>query len=315
MGTPDFAVPSLQALLSEGYSVVAVVTQPDKPKGRSGALCFSPVKETALAAGLPVLQPVKVRDPLFLEELAALAPDLIVVAAFGQIIPKTILELPRFGCVNLHGSLLPRYRGAAPVQYAVLDGEKESGVTLMQMGEGLDTGDMIARITVELAPDETGGSLFDKLSQAGAKLLIDTLPSIMDGTVVRTPQPEQSPTPYASMLTKEMGRLDFERTAVELERQIRGLNPWPCAYTFCRKKLMKVWAARLPGKDEGVAPEKGCPCGTVLKADKDGIFVACRDSILILTQVQIEGKKRMDAAAFLRGCPLQAKELLGETDA
>ncbi len=269
MGTPDFAVAPLAALAENGYEVEAVITQPDKPKGRGKTMMPTPVKEEALKHGIPVLQPVKVRDPEFVEELKNLAPDIIIVAAFGQIIPKSILDMPRFGCINIHASLLPKYRGAAPIQQAVIDGEKESGVTIMQMGTGLDTGDMISRIVVPLAKDETGGSLFDKLAQAGAELLVQTLPSIFDGTATREKQPEESPTPYAAMISKKMGLLDFSKNAEELERLVRGLDPWPSAFTFINGKTLKVWKSSVLEKQAQEAP------GTVIAADKGGIQVAC----------------------------------------
>lgn len=237
MGTPDFAVPPLRAMAEAGYEIVGVVTQPDKPKGRGKTLMPTPVKEEAMKYSIPVYQPVKVREPEFMQTLKELNPDIIVVAAFGQIIPRAILELPRFGCINIHASLLPKYRGAAPIQQAVIDGEKESGVTIMKMGEGLDTGDMIAKVKVPLAPEETGGSLFDKLAEAGAKLLVETLPSIFDGTAVYEKQAEESPTPYAAMITKQMGLMDFTKSAAVLERLVRGMNPWPSAYTFLNGKL------------------------------------------------------------------------------
>ena len=299
MGTPDFAVLPLRAMKEAGFEVAAVVTQPDKPKGRGKTMMPTPVKEEAVALGIPVYQPVKVKEPEFLETLKEIAPDIIVVAAFGQIIPKTILNLPRFGCINIHASLLPKYRGAAPIQQAVIDGEKESGVTIQKMGEGLDTGDMISKAVVVLAPEETGGSLFDKLSKAGADLLVKTLLSIFDGTAVYEKQPEESPTPYASMITKQMGLLDFTKSAEVLERLVRGLNPWPSAYTFLNGKTLKVWKSR-------VGEEKGSSLpGTVVKTDKNGIHVACCDKTLILEEIQIEGKKRMDADAFLRGYPVE----------
>ena len=269
MGTPDFAVLPLRAMKEAGFEVAAVVTQPDKPKGRGKTMMPTPVKEEAVALGIPVYQPVKVKEPEFLETLKEIAPDIIVVAAFGQIIPKTILNLPRFGCINIHASLLPKYRGAAPIQQAVIDGEKESGVTIQKMGEGLDTGDMISKAVVVLAPEETGGSLFDKLSKAGADLLVKTLPSIFDGTAVYEKQPEESPTPYASMITKQMGLLDFTKSAEVLERLVRGLNPWPSAYTFLNGKTLKVWKSRV-GEEKGSALP-----GTVVKTDKNGIHVAC----------------------------------------
>ncbi|MDO4601764.1 MAG: methionyl-tRNA formyltransferase [Eubacteriales bacterium] len=300
MGTPDFAVLPLRAMKEAGYEVAAVVTQPDKPKGRGKTMLPTPVKEEAVALGIPVYQPVKVREPEFLETLKEIGPDLIVVAAFGQIIPKTILTLPRFGCINIHASLLPKYRGAAPIQQAVIDGEKESGVTIQKMGEGLDTGDMISKEVVVLSPEETGGSLFDKLSKAGADLLVKTLPSIFDGTAVYEKQPEESPTPYAAMITKQMGLLDFTKSAEVLERLVRGLNPWPSAYTFLNGKTLKVWKSSV-GEEKGNALP-----GTVVKTDRHGIYVACCDKTLILEEVQLEGKKRMDADAFLRGYPVEA---------
>ena len=304
MGTPDFAVNPLRALAETGYEVTGVVTQPDKPKGRGKTMLPTPVKEEALKHGFPVYQPVKVRDPEFLQELKNLDPDIIVVAAFGQIIPKSILELPKYGCINIHASLLPKYRGAAPIQQAVIDGEKESGVTIMRMGTGLDTGDMISKIVVPLAADETGGSLFDKLAEAGAKLLIETLPHIFDGTAVYEKQPEESPTPYAGMITKQMGLINFGKSAVELERLVRGLNPWPSAFTFWNGKTLKVWESFVV-KSEEAGTEKPEP-GTVVKTDKKGIYVACGEDVLVLSQVQLEGKKRMDADAFLRGCHIEA---------
>jgi methionyl-tRNA formyltransferase len=300
MGTPDFAVLPLRAMKEAGYEVAAVVTQPDKPKGRGKTMLPTPVKEEAVSLGIPVHQPAKVRDPEFQETLKGIAPDLIVVAAFGQIIPKTILTLPRFGCINIHASLLPKYRGAAPIQQAVIDGEKESGVTIQKMGEGLDTGDMISKEVVVLSKEETGGSLFDKLSKAGADLLVKTLPSIFDGTAVYEKQPEESPTPYAAMITKQMGLLDFTKSAEVLERLVRGLNPWPSAYTFLNGKTLKVWKSSV-GEEKGSALP-----GTVVKTDRRGIHVACCDKTLILEEIQLEGKKRMDADAFLRGYPVEA---------
>lgn len=296
MGTPDFAVPPLKALVEAGYEVAAVVTQPDKPKGRGKTLMPTPVKEEALMHEIPVYQPKRVRNnEEFLETLKEINPDIIIVAAFGQIIPKEILELPKFGCINIHASLLPKYRGAAPIQQAVIDGEKESGVTIMKMGEGLDTGDMISQIVIPLDKEETGGSLFGKLAQAGAELLIKTLPSIEQGTAVAEKQPEESPTPYAAMITKQMGLLDFTKSAETLERLVRGMNPWPSAYTFVNGKTLKVWKSSVSQETSDAQP------GTVILTDKAGIHVACKEGVLLLTEVQLEGKKRMDAETFLRG--------------
>ena len=305
MGTPDFAVPPLAALVQNGYEVTAVVTQPDKPKGRGKTLLPTPVKEEAMKHDIPVYQPLKVREPEFVETLKKLEPDMIIVAAFGQIIPKTILDMPKYGCLNIHASLLPKYRGAAPIQQAVIDGEKESGVTIMQMGVGLDTGDMISHAVVPLAEDETGGSLFDKLAEEGAALLIRTIPSIVDGTAVYTKQPEESPTPYAAMISKKMGLMDFSKSAVELERLVRGLNPWPSAYTFLNGKTLKVWKCAVECAEYG----KEAP-GTIIGVDKSGIHVACGSDTLILKEVQLEGKKRMETDAFLRGYQVTAGTML-----
>ena len=305
MGTPDFAVAPLAALVKNGYEVEAVITQPDKPKGRGKTMMFTPVKEEALKHDIPVLQPVKVRDPEFVEKLAKIAPDIIIVAAFGQIIPKSILEMPKFGCINIHASLLPKYRGAAPIQQAVIDGEKESGVTLMQMGTGLDTGDMISRIVVPLAKDETGGSLFDKLAEAGAELLIQTLPTIFDGTAVYEKQPEESPTPYAAMISKKMGLLDFSKSARELERLVRGLNPWPSAFTSLNGKTLKLWDADVTECNENV------PAGSIVFVGKESFVVKCGEDALEVKELQLEGKKRMNCGDFLRGYNPEVGTVLG----
>lgn len=295
MGTPDFAVGTLHALAESEHEILAVVTQPDKPKGRGKALQPTPVKEEALRYGIPVYQPKKVREEEFQAVLRELNPDLIVVVAFGQLIPKSILELPRYGCVNVHASLLPKYRGAAPIQWAVIDGEKESGVTIMKMDEGLDTGDMIAKAVVPLAADETGGSLFDKLSQIGAQLLIDTIPALEAGTAVCEKQPQESPTPYAAMLNKKMGLIDWNQDASVIECLIRGLNPWPSAYTYLKGKTLKIWQAKVVERQQEAEP------GTVIRVDKKQLVVACKTNALSIQRLQLEGKKQMETEAFLRG--------------
>lgn len=300
MGTPDFAVGTLEALIEAGHEVIGVVTQPDKPKGRGKTLMPTPVKEVALRHQIPVYQPKKVREEEFTETLKKLSLDVIVVAAFGQIITKEILEIPRFGCINVHASLLPAYRGAAPIQWAVINGEKESGVTIMQMDEGLDTGDMIDKVVVPLAEDETGGSLFDKLSQAGARLCVKVLKDLEEGKAVREKQPEESTTAYASMISKKMGEINWKDSAKSIEQLIRGLNPWPSAYTFLNGKNLKIWKAEA----DMTQAEKNIP-GTVVRADEEGICVACGTGRLILKEVQLEGKKRMDSASFLRGCKVE----------
>lgn len=303
MGTPDFAVPTLEALIKGGHEVIAAVTQPDKPKGRGKAVLMTPVKEKALEYSIPVYQPVKVRDEEFMKLLAKMNPDVIVVVAFGQILPKTLLEIPRYGCVNVHGSLLPKYRGAAPIQWAVIDGEAVSGVTTMLMDEGLDTGDILEVKEIPLDEKETGGSLFDKLSILGGELILSTLEKLENGSIERTPQGEPT-TGYAKMLDKSMGEIDWEKSAVQIERLIRGLNPWPSAYTFLKGKSLKIWAADVV-KDEG--------SGTFgrVKKEKDRLLVETGDGFLSITELQLEGKKRMDTAAFLRGFPLEDGTVLG----
>ena len=306
MGTPDFAVPSLHALTEAGYAVAAVVTQPDKPKGRGKTLLPTPVKEEAVMHDIPVYQPEKVRNnPEFLEILKEINPDIIVVAAYGQIIPKEILELPKFGCINIHASLLPKYRGAAPIQQAVIDGEKVSGVTIQQMGEGLDTGDMISKIVIPISPTETGGSLFGKLAQAGADLLIKTLPSIEQGTAEFEKQPEESPTPYAAMITKQMGLMDFRKSAEELERLVRGLNPWPSAYTTYEGSTMKVWKTEVLNETSDKEP------GTILKVDKDGIRISTKDNVVLVKEIQMPGKKRVLVSEYIKGNNINTNTILG----
>ena len=305
MGTPDFSVGTLEAILAAGHQVAAVVTQPDKPKGRGKALQATPVKEAALAHGLTVYQPRKVREDSFLEELKKINPDVIVVVAFGQIIPRTILELPKFGCINVHASLLPKSRGAAPIQWAVIDGEEVSGVTIMRMDAGLDTGDMLSKVEVPLAEDETGGSLFDKLSEAGARQLVQTLDRLEDGTVQPEKQPEESPTGYARMITKADGLIDWMKDAKSIERLIRGLNPWPSAFTRLEGKNLKIWKAAVQEQDSGLAP------GTVISAGREGLSVQTGQGRLNILELQLEGKKRMEADAFLRGCTLETGAVLG----
>lgn len=297
MGTPDFSVPVLEALASH-YQVTAVVTQPDKPKGRGKAVAMSPVKEKAIELDIPVYQPVKARDPEFIQMLQELGPDLIVVVAFGQILPKSILSLPPMGCVNVHASILPQYRGAAPIQWAVINGEKESGVTTMMMDEGIDTGDMLEKMSLSLSPDETGGSLHDKLSRMGAELILSTLKKLEEGTIKRTPQTDENSC-YAKMLKKSMGDIDWTMDAVSIERLIRGLNPWPSAYTRWNQKTLKIWKAQvLDDEYEGA-------CGEVVYSDKKAIYVKTGRGTLSLEELQPEGKKRMDVEVFLRGYPIE----------
>lgn len=319
MGTPDFSVGTLEALVEAGHEVVLAVTQPDKPKGRGGKMQLTPVKEAALAHKIPVFQPKKIRTPECIEELKKYKADIMVVIAFGQILPKEILELTLYGCVNVHASLLPKYRGAAPIQWAVINGEQVSGVTTMQMDEGLDTGDMLLKTEVVLDKKETGESLHDKLAKAGAKLCVRTLKALEEGTVKPEKQGE-SPTEYAKMLDKDLGNIDWEKSAVSIERLIRGLNSWPSAYTDWNGKVMKLWAAEVCAQedlaadgqgDEGALAVSEHPApGTVVRVEKDGFYVQTGDGVLKVTELQIPGKKKMDAGAFLRGYHIQAGEVL-----
>lgn len=241
MGTPEFAVPTLEKLI-QFHHVAAAVTQPDKQKGRGKKLSFPPVKEAALKHGIPVLQPAKARDEKFIEDLEHLAPDVIVVVAYGQILPERILNIPKYGCINVHGSLLPKYRGAGPIQWAVLNGERETGITTMYMEKGLDTGDMIDKAVIPLDKKETSGTLHDKLMALGADLLLETLEKLKDGTAVRIKQNDNESS-YAPMLSKEMGKIEFTKNAAEIEQWVRGLNPWPSAYTELGGKTLKIWDA------------------------------------------------------------------------
>ena len=281
MGTPDFSVGTLEALVEAGHEVVLAVTQPDKPKGRGGKMQYTPVKEAALARDIPVYQPKKIREPECIEELKKYNADIMVVIAFGQILPKEILQMTPYGCINVHASLLPKYRGAAPIQWAVIDGEKVSGVTTMQMNEGLDTGDMILKTEIPLDPKETGGSLHDTWEPQG-----------------------ESTTAYAKMLDKNLGNINWNDPAVQIERLIRGLNPWPSAYTHWNDKVIKLWQADV------VEDNTDQEAGTIVKVEKDSFYVQTGEGLLKIEELQLQGKKRMDAGAFLRGNHLEYGEIL-----
>ena len=304
MGTPDFAVGALEALVEAGHEVVAVVTQPDKPKGRGKEMQQTPVKACALKYNIEVFQPVKIKTPEAVEVLRGYDADLFVVAAFGQILSKEILDMPKFGCVNIHASLLPKYRGAAPIQWAILDGEKETGVTIMQMNEGLDTGDMLTKVIVPIEDNDTGESLFDKLAQAGAKLLLETIPQMEAGILKPEPQDDSLST-YAKMIKKEMGLIDWKKEAVVLERLVRGMNSWPSAYTHFNGKTLKIWEADVENAETTAEP------GTVVEVTKNNIKVQTGQDLLVLKQIQLEGKKRMDVAAFLLGYKVEEGMVLG----
>ncbi|MBQ0058510.1 MAG: methionyl-tRNA formyltransferase [Lachnospiraceae bacterium] len=307
MGTPDFAAGILDALVEAGHEITAVVTQPDRPKGRKKEPMPSPVKEEAMKLGLtcPIFQPLKIRREESVAQVLSVEADMMVVAAFGQIIPKSILDAPRFGCINVHASLLPAYRGASPIQTVMLDGMKETGVTIMRMDEGLDTGDIVSQCIIPIEDEDTGGSLFDKLAEEGAKLLVETIPSIEDGTATYTPQPAESTTPYAKTLKKEQGAINWEDASQKIWCQIRALNPWPSAYTSLDGKTLKVWKAGIIDPENAGEAEPG----TILQADKHGMVVKTGDGALKLEEVQIEGKKRMAAADFLRGYQIKSMKL------
>lgn len=304
MGTPDFAVASLDAIVEAGHEVLLVVTQPDREKGRGKKVQFSPVKECALAHGIPVFQPVRIKTEESVAELKKYPADLFVVAAFGQILSKEILDMPRLGCVNVHASLLPKYRGAAPIQWSIIDGEKETGVTLMKMDVGLDTGDMLAKTVVPITDSETGDSLHDKLAAAGAELLARNLPLIEDGSLAGEKQNDDESC-YARMLTKDLGVIDFSKSTQELDRLIRGLNSWPSAFTKRCGLTLKIWeAAAVYNTGEGLE------CGTVFDITKDSFCVKTGDGALKILSLQLEGKKRMDTGSFLRGNQMTDGEVL-----
>lgn len=304
MGTPDFSVGTLAALVEAGHEVVLAVTQPDKPKGRGKEMQYTPVKEYALEKGIPVYQPEKVRRPECIEELKKYQADVCVVIAFGQILPKEILEMTPYGCINVHASLLPKYRGAAPIQWAIINGENVSGVTTMQMGEGLDTGDMLEKAEVPLGEKITGGELHDLLAEAGAKLCVQTLEKLEKGELKPEKQGE-TPTAYARMLDKKLGNIDWTRPAVEIERLIRGLNPWPSAYTTWNEKTMKIWDADVVDEEKTAEP------GTIIEVTKQTFSVQTGEGALSINELQIPGKKKMSADAFLRGYQVKTGEKLG----
>ncbi len=305
MGTPDFAVGSLQALCESGkHEILAVVTQPDRPKGRGNKLLQTPVKEYALAQGLTVYQPQKVKTPEFVELLHELQPELIVVAAFGQFLSKEILELPKYGCINVHASLLPKYRGAAPIQYAIIKGEKESGVTIMQMDIGMDTGAMLDKVVVPIAENTTMGELHDALREQGAALLLEVIDKIAKGTAVAEPQDDAQAT-YATLLDRSMEHIDWSKTAQEVHNLIRGFNPAPSTFTkLPNGKSLKIWGSKMTDKSSAAA------AGIVIETGKHSFFVACGEGVLEITEVQPESKKRMPAQVFLNGRGVQEGDLL-----
>ena len=310
MGTPEIAATVLKSVLASRHEVIAVVTQTDKPKGRGHEMAFPPVKEVALEAGIPVLQPQRARDEAFIEELKALNPDIILVAAYGKLLPKALLDMPKFGCINVHASLLPKYRGASPIQWAVLNGDEKSGVTIMHMAETMDTGDIIMTKEVMLTAEETAGSLHDKLADIGGPLLIEAMDALETGRAPRIRQNEEEAT-HVRMLDKTMGNLDFSQPAVQLERWIRGLNPWPTAYTKLDGKMLKLWKAEVVSTEELAKEVKNQKPGTILAVAKDSFDVLTGDGVLRVKELQLEGKRKMTAEEFLRGFSLEAGTILG----
>lgn len=306
MGTPDFAVAPLEAILKAGHEVTAVVTQPDRQKGRGREVQYSPVKECALSYGIPVLQPLKIKEKDAVEELRKYPADIFVVAAFGQLLSEEILNMPRLGCINIHASLLPAYRGAAPIQWCVINGEEKTGVTIMQMAKGMDTGDILLQKEVVLDEKETGGSLFDRLMETGAELIVEVLPKIEAGELTPVVQKEELAT-YAGKITKDMGNIDFAKSAVTIERLIRGLNPWPSAFTHYKGKILKIWEANVVS--ECANAENPVP-GTVIAMDKESFTLATGEGALRIRSLQPEGKKRMSCAEFMRGYEIKVGEAL-----
>lgn len=301
MGTPDFAVPSLE-ILSQNYDVLAVITQPDKPKGRGKKVAFSPVKEKALQLGIEVFQPARVRETEFIEKLKTYHADCIAVTAFGQILPEEILNMPKYGCINVHGSLLPKYRGAAPLQWSVINGEKQTGVTTMYMAKGMDTGDMLLKQSIDILPNDTYGSIHDKLSVIGAELLLKTIEGLQKGTLQRIPQNEQEAS-YAPMITKQTGHIDWSKKCDEIICLIHGLDPTPTAYTMYHDDMIKIWQAEKIEQPSG-------KIGEVTAVNKKGFVVTAADGSIVITEVQAKGKKRMSADTYLRGHSIEIGTIL-----
>jgi len=305
MGTPEFAIPSLDMLLKEGYDVAAVVTQPDKPKGRGNKMSPPPVKEYAMEHGIEVLQPEKVKTEEFVEKIKAINPDLLVTAAYGKILPKSVLDIPKHGCINVHGSLLPKYRGAAPIQWSIINGEKVTGITTMYTDVGMDTGDMLVKAEIEITEDMTAGELHDKLSVLGAEVLKETLKRLENGTLERIPQNDEEAT-YAPMMTKETGCIDWSKSSREIHNLVRGTNPWPGAYTFYNDKKMKIWMTSVISDEE-----HDSKAGTILKVSKDGIVVACGLGKLNIKEIQFENARKMSVEEYICGHKIDEGELLG----
>ncbi|MCD6527832.1 MAG: methionyl-tRNA formyltransferase [Desulfuromonas sp.] len=304
MGTPDFALSTLQGLLDSDVNMVGVYTQPDRPKGRGKKMAAPPVKELALQHDIPVFQPQRLRNEEVVKQLRQLAPDLIVVVAYGQILPQAVLDIPKYGCINVHASLLPRHRGAAPINKAIIDGDSKTGVTTMMMDIGLDTGDILVKRSLTIFPNETAGQLHDRLALLGQEAMDETLARLCAGTLVAEKQDDSLST-YASMMKKEDGCIDWQQSAAQIHNLVRGLNPWPAAYTQLDGQTLKL------AKTDCVAGQG--PAGSVLQADKDGVIIACGEGALRVGALQLPGKKMLDAADFLRGKALEPGTQLGAT--
>ena len=306
MGTPDFAVPTLEMLIAEGHHISAVVTQPDKPKGRGKTLSMPPVKEVALKHDLPVLQPVRIKgDEEFYNHILSLNPDIIIVVAFGQILPESILNIPKYGCINIHGSLLPKYRGAAPIQWAILNEEPVTGVTIMYMAKGMDTGDMLLKKEMVIESTDTYESLHDKMKIVGAEALKEALPSIVAGGKERQKQNDEEAT-YASMIQKSLGEIKWDASTSHIDAKIRGLNPWPVGYTYYKGNVMKVWKAAMQmDQNSAAAP------GTILSVGKEGLLIKTGDGALMIQELQMPNKKRMPVSEYIKGNTLEVGTLLG----
>lgn len=304
MGTPDIATGCLQKLIDEKYDIIGVVTQPDKPQNRGKKLGMPPVKELALKYDIPVYQPIKARDEEFVATLKELNQDIIVVVAFGQILPKSILDIPKFGCINVHVSLLPKYRGAAPINWVIINGEEKTGVTTMYMDEGLDTGDMILTEEFDLDDEITAGELHDKMKDRGADVLIETLKQIEKGTAPRIPQNHEEFT-YAPMMNKALGEINWSKSAREIHNLVRGVNPWPSAYTTYEGSTMKVWKTEVLNETSDKEP------GTILKVDKDGIRISTKDNVVLVKEIQMPGKKRVLVSEYIKGNNINTNTILG----
>ena len=307
MGTPEFAVPSLEMLVNEGYEVVAVVTQPDKPKGRGNKMCAPPVKEFALKHEITVLQPNKIKTDEFVEEIRTLKPDLLITAAYGKILSKELLDVPLKGCINVHGSLLPAYRGAAPINWAVINGEKTTGITTMFTDVGLDTGDMLLKKELAIGPNMTVGELHDKMSILGAEVLRETLAELINGTLKRQPQ-DEALSSYAPIMSKELGLIDWNKSAQEIHNLVRGTDPWPGAYTFLNGERIRIWRTSLVA-DRQI--DTNAEAGLIIEVVNDGILVNCGDSCILVTEIQLDCCKRMDVDCYIRGHQIAAGEKFG----